>query len=106
MVSLSIENIRVGEITSAPVLTPQGRRLLEAGVELSENHIKQLKAWGIQEIMVIGGENSDTEEELDQESLIHLRKKVERFFPDNEGSPLMEMILKNTLHLMLKGSEK
>ncbi len=106
MTKLSIENIRAGLITSAPVLTPQGRRLLEAGIELSENHIKQLKAWGIREVLIIDGDNSDTKEEADQESLMLLRNTVERAFPDSEGSALMEAILNNTLLLMRKESEK
>jgi len=47
MATISVKNIQSGIVLSEDVVCANGRVLLKAGSELSENHIKIFKTWGI-----------------------------------------------------------
>ncbi|MFP4237654.1 MAG: HDOD domain-containing protein [Desulfonatronovibrio sp.] len=54
MSSISIANIEPGMILEADLLTPEGRFLLPQGTELSAEHIRVCKAWGVNQADIAG----------------------------------------------------
>lgn len=56
--TLTIGQAKPGMQLAKPVVNPQGRVLFKPDVELTEKHLKTLKAWGITEVTIKGTEGS------------------------------------------------
>ncbi len=49
----SLDQIKAGMVLSRDIIDQKGRTLFQKGTQLTSKHIKNLKAWGIQEVSVI-----------------------------------------------------
>lgn len=83
---VQIDDLAAGMVLASDLTGSGGRMLLPAGVELQENHLKTLKAWGIEEADVVvsdggdgGGDGLNTPE-LDQQLVERGREYLQPFF--------------------------
>ena len=88
-----------GMVLAEPVRGPRGDVLLGAGVELSERHLRGLKAWGINAVVVEGDEpalqaaGSEAATELAPEQLATARGLIAaRFVRAGTAHPLLEFL--------------
>lgn len=87
MALLHIDDLTAGMVLASDLKGSGGRMLLPEGVELQDNHLKTLKAWGVVEVdVLVDGEavGEDAAEganvELEQEVLEQARGYLEQFF--------------------------
>jgi hypothetical protein len=51
---VTVDSVRPGQVSAAPVADRRGRLLIPHGVPLTERHIHALKVWGITSLAVEG----------------------------------------------------
>jgi hypothetical protein len=90
---LNVRYIEAGMVLEEDVVNFQGTVLISAGAELTEKHLKALRAWGITEAKIVGISSTDLEDTLDS---VHqeIRGLVEReltylFQKANAEDPVM-----------------
>lgn len=59
---LNVKDIEAGMVLEEDVINFQGTVLISAGAELTEKHLKALRAWGITEAKIVGISPTDLEE--------------------------------------------
>lgn len=59
MITLRLEELKAGMVTTQAVRTFQGMLLLKKGAELSAKNIFVMKSWGIREVQVEGQHTPD-----------------------------------------------
>lgn len=98
MARLSVDRLQPGMRTATPVTSPQGRRLLEPGVELNESHLRLFRAWGVQvvEVMV---EEEPLAEDLPREVVEQWMARLRPHFPNPQGEGFPEALLKEAARL-------
>ena len=91
MITLNIDDIKLGMILAHPVRNHQGVLLLEAGARVSKKNIRIFKSWGVLEIAIQGnpaaaeGGSGDTEHKVKESIENQLKEK----FCDVLDDPVM-----------------
>lgn len=85
MSMVHIDDLTTGMVLASKLVGSGGRMLLPEGVELQENHLKTLKAWGITAVDIVPDEDNESEggivtPELDQQSIEQSRNYLQPFF--------------------------
>ncbi len=89
MTIVFIDELEVGQVLSADLLTSKGQLMLPSGIVLSEKHIRTLKVRGIKEVEVIV--EGETAVEVDDGSRKKAREKIAvRFCHSDLTHPMME----------------
>jgi len=91
---LNISDIEAGMVLEEDVVNFQGTVLISAGAELTEKHLKALRAWGITEAKIVGISSTDLEEKSLDSVNEETRELVEReltylFQKTNAEDPVM-----------------
>lgn len=60
---ITVENLKPGMITSAPVMTKAGQLIIRSNVELTEALITRMSFYGIQQVSIVDDNNSTAAEE-------------------------------------------
>lgn len=95
MARIMLDQAQPGMILEQPVANTNGRVLLPAGCEINEKHIKAMKMWGIVDLCVKGGVESDDSQAsaVSPEKLEMAREFLaEAFKHANSGTPIMDAI--------------
>ncbi len=59
MANIDIAHLQPGMIVNSDVITNIGRLLLRAGAELTKEHLRVFRTWGITEVDIQGGTEQD-----------------------------------------------
>jgi HD-like signal output (HDOD) protein len=94
---VQIDDLSAGMVLASDLKGSGGRMLLPEGVELQENHLKTLRAWGIVEVDVVVDEAEIATAAaltLDQQSLDQAREYVAPFFArtDSEHPAISQLL--------------
>ena len=99
MRAVFIESASEGMCLARAVMNAEGQLLLEAGVILSENHIRFLKSWGIQSIDVDQGDAQEPSDALGSDPRwLKEEERLERVFRDVRDDPLMQEVYEVVRH--------
>ena len=91
MITLNIDDIKLGMILAHPVRNHQGVLLLEAGARVSKKNIRIFKSWGVLEVTIkgnvteAGSSTGDTEIRLKES----IEKELKEKFCDVLDDPVM-----------------
>ncbi|SHJ19193.1 HDIG domain-containing protein [Malonomonas rubra DSM 5091] len=114
MAIVSIDNLAAGMVLASDLKGSGGRMLLPAGVELQDNHLKTLKAWGVAEVDVVleGTEfedvaaDSEASEELRAQALDYLHPFFASTDPKQEAiAQLQQIAAKSLARSLAKGKD-
>ena len=59
MAKVRVKNLKLGMVLASHARDPNGRLLLPAGEEVTDKHIRTLKAWGISEVDIEGNKDEE-----------------------------------------------
>ncbi|MFV0422167.1 HDOD domain-containing protein [Oleidesulfovibrio sp.] len=92
MGKLNVDDLKTGMVLAEDVMGRDGRRLLGAGAELEERHLRIFKAWGVTEADIEGVDRSDMEQELEAELPLEVleaaRARIEQHMHSHSDSEL------------------
>lgn len=84
MQTVAIRHIKPLMTLAEPVENFDGQLLLSKGAVLTNNHIKNLKAWGVTEVAILDESQiqrpSSKPKEIDPEKLSAIQSKMEKLF--------------------------
>lgn len=84
MQTVAIRNIKPLMTLAEPVENFAGQLLLSKGAVLTNNHIKNLKAWGVTEVAILNDSHipqpSSKPREIDPETLSETQSRMEKLF--------------------------
>ncbi len=84
MAIVAIDDLTIGMVLASDLKGSGGRLLLPEGVELQENHLRTLKAWGVSEVDVLLDDeepsSDNTTAKLDDQQLEQSRNYLQPFF--------------------------
>jgi hypothetical protein len=91
MITLNIDDIKLGMILAHPVRNHQGVLLLEAGARVSKKNIRIFKSWGVLEVTVKGivAKTQDPIEDTELRVKESIEKELKEKFCDVLDDPVM-----------------
>lgn len=100
MARIMLDQAQPGMVLSQPVANTNGRVLLPAGCEINEKHIKAMKMWGIVDLCVTGGgESEDAQINAISPEKLEAAKALlaEAFKHANTSTPIMKAIFEEAV---------
>ena len=96
---IATRNIKPQMTLAQPVESFTGQLLLGKGAVITQNQIKNLKAWGVTEVEIVGVESAKPPckkpKEIDPEALAEAQCRTEKLFRHaNRDHPAMKEILR------------
>lgn len=99
MAMMPVDSLEEGMVLAADVLDRNGRMLLGAGAELTRKHLMTFKTWGVDRVVVVGGEETVEQgaalpADIDPEALEAAREKLlPLFVVAGTDHPVMQELL-------------
>ena len=104
MITVDLEEYKLGMILAESVYSRQDVLLLKEGTELTERKVWILKSWGISKVSVEGEQDEDINSDQRKESkaMETIKKELKEKFSDVLQDPVMEEIMNAAIKLIEK----
>jgi hypothetical protein len=104
MITVDLEEYKLGMILAESVYSRQDVLLLKEGTELTERKVWILKSWGISKVSVEGEQDEDINSDKIKESkaMETIKKELKEKFLDVLEDPVMEEIMNVACKLIEK----
>lgn len=102
---IRFNKIKSGMVLAGDIMDRTGRVILQAGLKLTELHLKTLKSWGVAEADIQGEENEKVEEKSEISAPAEA-KLTEAFRHTDQAHPAMKELFRLSVLYQLKHSQK
>ncbi len=101
MPKLTLDDVKTGMVVAEAIKGSKGQPLFAKGVELTDKHLRILKIWGINSVIVEGDENEELgSNNLPPELLEQIEDEMKpRFQHTNRDHPVVEFLFKEAAKL-------
>ncbi len=104
---LSLSQLKSGMVTAEDIHNHGGRKLLPKGTVLTERHIRNLKAWGIPEIVIEddgSGKDARSSNKVDPKKMAAAKEEAKTLFAQaNQEHPAVAEFMRLCTLKILKG---